>query len=126
MAIKLGNRPDHFPQRTVTAPLPDGSMGKVKYKGKYRTRAEYGALVDELAARKIEVPTSDDPNRIELISSAASEDNARMLSECVHEWDAGIDLDEKTLTQMADELPGLVGAILDDYRLVCQVGRLGN
>lgn len=126
MAIKLGNRPETFAQRTVTFPLPDGTMGKIKYKGKYRTRTEFGEMLDEMGQDKEDAPAVDEKARWEQLFSQGSESNGKFLAKVLGSWDAEIELETEPLTQFADELPGGAAAILEDYRQMCLNGRLGN
>lgn len=126
MAIKLGNRPETFAQRSVTFPLPDGTMGKIKYKGKFRTRSEFGEMLDEMSQDKDGAPPSDSDTRWAQLFSQGSESNGKFLEKCIASWDAEIELDPALLTQFSDELPGGAAAILEDYRQICLNGRVGN
>ncbi|TDS68147.1 phage tail assembly chaperone [Comamonas sp. JUb58] len=126
MAIKLGNRPETFAQRTVTFPMPDGTTGKIKYKGVYRTRTDFGEMLDQMNADKEDGPAVDEKTRWEQLFSQGSESNGRFLVAAIKTWDAEIELDVESLTQFSDELPGGAAALLEDYRQICLNGRLGN
>jgi hypothetical protein len=41
-------------------------------------------------------------------------------------WDLDEELNVANLERLADELPGAVMAIMEDYRAACCEGRLGN
>jgi len=56
MAITLGKRPKHI-EATISATLPDGSTGTIKARYKYRTRSEFGEMIDKrLADARAEKP----------------------------------------------------------------------
>lgn len=126
MAIKLGARPDTFAQQSVTFSLPDGTQGKIKYKPKFRTRSEFGEMMDELGADRGEMPAADDDTRWAQVFAQGSESNGKFLHAMLVSWDAEIELSLESLTQFSDELPGGASAILEQYRLLCVNGKLGN
>jgi hypothetical protein len=47
--ITLGQRPKTF-SKTVSFPMLDGTTGQITVKYRYRTRKEYGSMVDQMVA----------------------------------------------------------------------------
>ena len=52
--------------------------------------------------------------------------NAGYLINALDGWDLDEELNVANLERLADELPGAVMAIMEDYRAACCEGRLGN
>ena len=66
--------------RQQCQPSTDGSTGKIKYKGKYRTRSEFGEMLDEMSVDKDDAPGVDDKTRWEQAFSQGSESNGKFLA----------------------------------------------
>lgn len=129
--IKLGTKPKNF-KHTVTFPMLDGSVGQIEVTYKYRTRTEFGALVDEMAkaaresAEAAQKSLADDGISLEAIEQQGAAMNARYLMKVVEGWNLDEPFSEETAQQLADELPAAVAAIVDGYRTAITEGRLGN
>lgn len=135
--IVLGARPKNF-TREIKLPLHDGTTGTMLVTYKYRTRSEYGALVDasvkasqdaiEAAAmRAIAEPdqVASETGMRHTLKKATS-DNIDFILKVVEGWNLDAPYDRDALEQLADELPHAPLAIISEYRLACTEGRLGN
>lgn len=122
--IKLGNAPKNF-KRTVTFPLLDGTEGQIECVFKYRTRTQFGALVDSLSKDAGE-PLKNGQFSMETIMEKTRDKNGEYLIEVLDGWDVDAELNIINAQQLADEVPSAVMAIMDAYRLGINEGRLGN
>lgn len=126
--IVLGQRPKHV-SLAVDIPLPDGSVAAVVMRYLYRTRSEYGDMVDKLLADARAADERDPPTA----SYSEAERQRRVLdvtAEHILSIADGWDLDESfgpdSVRQLCDELPGGAQAIVDRYRIAIVEGRRGN
>jgi LytS/YehU family sensor histidine kinase len=138
--IVLGKRPTSF-KRTVTFPMPgEEEPGMIELDFKYRTRSEHAAFTDKLQADvKAEADAEvariraaieagekiEDPKQAE-ITARQNVFNAHYLLGVANSWNLDVPLDKESATQLVDELPSAIGAIVNDYRAVIVEGRLGN
>ena len=124
--IKLGARPKNI-VRTVTFPLPEGGEGHISCTYRYRTRTQFGEFVDALMAKSpVGRPDYTDPAVNTKLQQSLIASNAGYLSDALDGWDLDEELNVANLERLADELPGAVMAIMEDYRAACCEGRLGN
>lgn len=127
--IKLGSRPASF-SRAVSFPLPEGGEGNIQCLFKYRTKLQFGEFVDNFVERGRQkvaaTQTVDSEPSNHGFQASLIEANAEYLLEILDGWDLEEDLSLATLKQLADEVPGAVGAIIDAYRAASLEGRLGN
>ena len=136
--IVLGARPKNF-KREVTFKLHEGGNGTIVVTYKYRTRSEYGAFVDERVKASKEAAQSaieaaiaaaeagsvvDTGMQVLLDKSAA--DNVAFILDAVEGWNLDAPYGRPSVEQLADELPQAVLAIIENYRVACTEGRLGN
>lgn len=121
--IKLGARPVSI-NRTVKFDLPDGTAGQIECGFAYRTRAEFGTLVDEQA----EGAGGGTPDKFSMAGALqrASAANAAYLLKILKSWDVDAELTRESLEQLADELPAAVVAMVEAYRSAIVEGRSGN
>lgn len=125
--IKLGQRPKSF-KKVITFQMLDGTTGSIEVEYKYRTRTEYGQLVDEIAeasGQKI-VQADDGKFSMTALMKNGSVSNAEYVMRVVDGWNLDEELNLKNVQQLADELPAAVIAMLDSYRNAITEGRLGN
>lgn len=142
--VTLGKRPDKL-RRTVTGPMPDGSDGLIEIDFKYRTRVEYGELLDR---RMAEARASDEAAAAAEAAKAAQvadgapppmpaswatdaqrrsrDATAAHILDIATGWGLPEPFDLEHVTQLCDELPGMAAAIVDDYRAAVLEGRRGN
>ena len=124
--ITLGKRPQ-FIETTITATLPDGSAGSIKARYKYRTRTEFGEMIDQrMADARTEAPAQPAEFSVATMQRQARDANAAYLLDILDGWDLDDELDIDSATQLCDEAPGMAQALIDGYRLAVTEGRLGN
>jgi hypothetical protein len=137
--ITLGKRPTSF-KRVISFPMPGEEAGSVEVHFKYRTRTEYAAFMDGLQA-EIQAAADGDVKRVRAaiadgenvanptqadITARQNEFNVRYLLDALEGWNLDVPFDEEAVTQLVDELPAAVNAIVNDYRAALTEGRLGN
>ncbi len=125
--IKLGQRPKNF-KKIVTFPLHDGSDGGIEMTFMYRTKAEFGELIDShnaLPAAALEPATSEQQS-LEAALRDSTTANADYMLAIAEGWDIDEPFERATIEQLANELPGAIGAIFNAYRQAVVEGRLGN
>lgn len=124
--ITLGKRPQ-FIEATISATLPDGTVGSIKARYKYRTRTEFGQMIDQrMAEARNEAPAEPADFSVATMQRQARDANAAYLLDILDGWDLDNDLDIDTATQLCDEAPGMAQALIDGYRMAVTEGRLGN
>lgn len=119
--ITLGQRPKTI-TRVVKATLPDGSEGAVTINYTYRTRTEFGALIDEVFGGGKE-QTAD---TMAALSRQSVEANADYIMRIVEGWNLDDEFARPAVVQLCDEMPGVALAIMSQYREAVSEGRLGN
>jgi hypothetical protein len=131
--IKLGKRPDTFKPFSVSFTLPDGSEGKIEATFRYRTRREFGAMLDDLFGspgkelpQRTEADGAPKLTDYEALFARTSEANARHLLTALAGWSLEEPLTEESLQSLCDELPAAAAALMAGYSTACQEGRLGN
>lgn len=126
--ITLGKRPPHI-EATISAVLPTGETGVVKVRYKYRTRTEFGKLIDErmAAARQTDdAPADPAAFSVASLNQRSCEATAAYLMDIIVGWDIDAELSLESCTMLCDEAPALAQALMDGYRLAVTEGRLGN
>lgn len=128
--IKLGQRPAAFAPFPVTFKMPDGTEGVITATFKYRTRKEFGELLNKMMEA-----VGDDPSDIATMQAAldyarlfgsVSDQNAKQLHESLVAWDIDEPLTDNALRELCDQLPAAAAALMAGYSSACQSGRLGN
>lgn len=123
--VTLGKRPETF-KRKVKFQLLDGTDGVMTCEFFYRTKKEFGELVNAAVEARGE-PTSDKTPSLGDLYIQAVDKNASHLLKILKGWDIeGVELNLETAQQFCDELPGGAVAVFDAYRDGCIEGRLGN
>lgn len=128
--ITLGTRPKNF-THTVEVPLHEGTTGSIEVLYRYRTRSEFGQFIDELAdAAQVARPqtaTADEvDNTVRAAMEATNGTNAKYLLQVMDGWNLEAEFGLPAMQQLCDELPGVAIKLMEDYRLACTEGRLGN
>ena len=127
--ITLGKRPPHV-EATISAPLPTGETGVVKARYRYRTRTEFGELIDKRMAearQAAEAPAGEAPVfSVAELQRSARDSNAAYLMDVLVGWDIDAELTIESCRMLCDEAPALAQALIDGYRLAVTEGRLGN
>ena len=108
--------------------MPDGSTGAIRVEYVYRTRAEFAALLDEMAdaARAEQGAEVEQPMTVSSVYAGRTLANAKYLGRILAGWNLDEEFGPAALEQMCNELPGVAGAIIADYGQAMAEGRLGN
>lgn len=123
--VTLGARPKSF-QKVVEFPMLDGTTGSITVTFKYRTRTEFGKLVDELMASAKAAPAGDGEFSLSDLMARTNDSNGAYLLKVVDGWDLDAPLTAANAQQLADEIPAAAAAIMEGYRTAITEGRLGN
>ncbi|QNN56496.1 hypothetical protein H9K76_18440 [Diaphorobacter ruginosibacter] len=124
--IILGKRPETF-KRKVKFPMLDGSEGVITCDFVYRTKKEFGELIDLITKdAKAEEQGGDVADSLGSILSKTIGKNAEYLLQILKDWDVDAPLNQESAEQLSDELPGATAAIMETYRVAIADGRLGN
>lgn len=132
--VVLGQRPTHV-TLVVDVTLPDGRAAAIEMRYVYRTRSEYGALVDkrmaEARAQEQQLQSQRQAGEIlpysELQHQAAVRDTqAQHICDIADGWNLDRAFDLEAVRELCDELPGAAQAIIDRYQLALIEGRRGN
>lgn len=121
--IKLGQRPSGF-KRTVTFPMLDGTEGMIEMSYRYRTRREFGQLVDETFAGA--KPDAAETFSLESVMARTATANSEYILKIADGWNLDEPFGAASLEQLNDEVPAAVAAIMEDYRIAVTEGRRGN
>lgn len=124
--ITLGKRPEHFAPVTVEFPMPDGTTGTIEATYKYRTREEYGALIDAVGAQAKPLVTGDTEATVEAMAASGVHSDADLTFKALQAWDLDEALTFENVYQLANEVPAAITALLAGYRRMVSEGRLGN
>ncbi|TXH45837.1 MAG: hypothetical protein E6Q92_03065 [Burkholderiaceae bacterium] len=124
-SIKLGNRPKNF-KRIVKFGLIEGGEGSIECTFKYRTRSEFGRLIDGMAHDARQNGAAGADLSVAQIMDATKDKNAAYLLDVLDGWNLDEVLTRDTAAQLCDELPGAATEIMEAYRLAIVEGRLGN
>jgi len=136
--IVLGKRPETF-KRTVAVPMLDGTKGTIECTFRYRTRKEFGALVDGIRAEAEKLGAQATAEAAPAEEGAPAKEwslrdhfdklvgtNAEYMLQILDGWNLDVPLNAESLQQLSDELPAASEAIVDAYRVAITEGRLGN
>ena len=124
--IKLGARPETFAPFPVKFTMPDGSEGVINPTYRYRTRKEFGAMLNEMFSAAGEEQTKEGPIDFEKLFAKSGGKNAKHLHSSLFAWDLDEEITIPNLEQFADELPAGAAALMSAYNTACNEGRLGN
>ena len=128
--ITLGTRPKNFKSK-VNVDLIEGGKGAIEISYIYRTRTQFGSLIDELFTDAGVKPRGQAEEEVRASMKEALEKtrdtNAEYIMKIADGWDIdGHDFTVRNVQQLCDELPGAALAIMDRYRSAITEGRLGN
>lgn len=127
--IILGKRPKNFKTK-VTFPMLDGELGSVEISYIYRTRTEFGTLIDGLMedAGVEATGASEDSQKFSLAQALEKtrDTNADYIMKVADGWNLDVEFDRKSVAQLCDEIPAAALAIMNTYRNAITEGRLGN
>jgi hypothetical protein len=123
--VTLGKKPASFKPFPVKFPMPDGSEGVISATFKYRTRSEFGVMLNEIFKDAKEEKADGAPDFEDLFSKIGDK-NADHLLACMEGWDMDVELNRANLVQLSDEIPAASAALMAAYRGACVDGALGN
>ncbi|RAR51685.1 tail assembly chaperone [Paraburkholderia unamae] len=123
--LALGTRPANF-SHAVKFKMLDGTEAAIDVSYKYRTRKEYGAFVDQVAAAAKEERVADEDFSWANVMEKTGTANAAYVMQVVDGWNLDEPFTLENVQQLADELPAAIAAIMDTYRVAITQGRLGN
>lgn len=124
--ITLGAKPKTFKKFPVKFIMPDGTNGQIQVTFKYRTRAEFGAYLNDLFKSSEQPRGEDDKLDFVKLFANTTEKSVEQLLDAIDSWDFEYELSKQTLAQLGDELPVVLSAIGAAYNAACTEGRLGN
>ncbi|HVR54025.1 MAG TPA: phage tail assembly chaperone, partial [Pseudorhodoferax sp.] len=136
-----GARPKNF-KHTIKIDMLDGTKGTIECTFKYRTRKEFGELVDSVNAAQKEAQKKADADAMKQAADAGGaqeqpfsmgafqakviDANAGYILQILDGWNLDIDLTLEAVDQLANEYPGAATAMVEAYRVAITEGRLGN
>lgn len=125
----LGKRPKNFKTK-VSFPMLDGDTGVMEISYIYRTRTEFGALIDGLMEEAgVETPDgSEEAQKFSLAEALEKtrDTNADYIMKVVDGWNLDVEFSRDTVAQLCDEVPAAAMSIMNTYRNAITEGRLGN
>lgn len=124
--VVLGKPPKTFKPIVVTFLLPDGEEASIEVTYKYRTRTEFGQLIDEIFKDAGAKPADNGDFSMEALMAKTRDKNAGYLARVVDSWNLDEAVSIESLSQLANEIPAAASALMDAYRLAANEGRLGN
>lgn len=135
--IILSQRPKNF-KCSVSFPMLSGAVGIIECTFKYRSRREFGELLQTVykdaaavaqpAAAPVTpgVPAAPQELDLRVLYDKGVDKAAAHLQEVLEAWGLDEPLTLENLDTLADGLPAAAGAIMEAYRIACTEGRLGN
>lgn len=122
--IKLGQAPKTFKSK-VSIPMIDGSDATIEMVFKYRTKTQYGALVDDLMSTAEKASKSKDKT-IEGAFKSAIDNNVDFVLKIAEGWDLDDEFNAENIALLDDEYQGAITAIGEAYRSALVEGRAKN
>lgn len=123
--IKLGTPPKEF-KKDVTIPLLEGDSEDVTFTFKFRTRQQYGELVDAMNEKSSKPPKGNKP----LTTKEGFEIGAQLAIDYIMDIASGWSLPEEfnkdNIRLFVDNIPGASMAVTEAYRLAIVEGRIKN
>jgi hypothetical protein len=127
--IRLGQRPATFKPVDVVFEGPDSTLLCVpRVVFKYRTRSEFGALVDvrvQFDVQQLQASPGTD-STVAAFFSAKDASMADTLADCITAWGLESEPTADILRELLDECPAAGAALWDAYASAARDGRLGN
>lgn len=120
--IVLGTKPKNFKAIPVKFPMPDGTEGVITTTYKYRTRSEFGLMMNQIFSDAGQEKTEGVPDFEELFLKMG-EKNADHLLACIDSWDVSESVTRAALVQLSDEVPAGSAALMAAYRDACVEGK---
>lgn len=119
--LKLGSAPKNF-KRTIQIPLVDGTTADLEMVFKYKTRTEYGDLMDSLA--KIE--SEDEVKTVKDAYKRGNDADAGFILKIAEGWDLDDAFTKANVAKMVEEFPAAAAVIFDEYKNAIVGNRVKN
>lgn len=127
--ITLGKRPKNFKVK-VTFPMLEGEDGVIEVSYIYRTKTEFGALIDKIFTEAGVKPAGTDAESqnfsLEEAMRRTKDANTEYLMQVMDGWDVAAPFTRENVAQLCDEIPAAAMAIMSQYRTAITEGKLGN
>lgn len=127
--IALGARPKNF-KTIVTIPMLEGGEGTIEISYLYRTRTEFGKMIDSLMDDAQIIPTGSSETEqkfsLEEALGKTKDTNADYIMKVADGWNLDVEFSRASVAQLCDELPAAAMAIMNTYRNAITEGRVGN
>lgn len=127
LKLTFGNPPSTFKKEVVASIFgEDGELTQVKFDMtfKYRTRSQYGELMDEYLA-KSQAPLEGDVTVKGVVDTKNSFDVEAILK-MAEGWSLADPFDKDSLTRLSDTYPAVIAEITEAYRSAIMEGRIKN
>lgn len=130
--VVLGKMPANFKPFPVRFPMPDGTEGVIEATFKYRSRKDFGKLLNDMfkvaGIEQPEAPTVEKTAELnfEVLFGETGAKNAEHLMSALVGWNLEEPLTLESLTELCDKLPAGAAALMAAYSAACNEGRLGN
>ncbi len=143
--IVLGKRPKTF-NKVVTFEMLAGGEGCVEITYKYRTKSEFATFYDDFhgalkadadaeiarfkAAEEKAKDAGEKAPEFSItqgnIAARQAKVNIEFILGCVEGWNLEVPFDSDAVAELVDTLPAAAKAIVSDYQVAINEGRLGN
>lgn len=127
LKLTFGNPPSTFKKEVVVSILgEDGEMTQVKFtmQFKYRTRSQYGELMDEYLAKQ-QKPLEGDVT-VKGVVESKNDFDVEAILKMADGWSLDDPFDKESLTRLSDNYPAVISDITEAYRSAVMEGRIKN
>lgn len=127
LKLTFGTPPATFKKEVVASILgEDGELTQVKFdmKFKYRTRTQYGELMDEYLAKQ-QKPLEGEVTVKGVVENKNDFDVDAILK-MADGWSLDDPFDKESLTRLSDNYPSVISDITEAYRSAVMEGRIKN
>lgn len=123
--ITLGKTPKNFKTFPVKFTMPDGTDGAIAATFKYRTRTQFGEMMNQMFKDAGEAKTEGTPD-FQALFQKMGDKNADHILAALDSWNLDFDLTRENVVALSDQYPAAAVAMMACYRDACVEGRLGN
>lgn len=129
--LQLGKAPENF-KRSLEFTNLQGVKSSIEFNFVYRTRQQYGALMDEITTEAKPKKTDEETEKKAAQKSYAAtitdvdKREAEAILKIATAWDLDEPFNLESLSLLIDSFQGSQQIIYDAYRAACLEGRLKN